>query len=359
MAYNGSGTYALPLAPVVAGTNITVTWANSSLSDIGTALTNALCKDGQSTPTANLKMGNYKFTGLGSGSARTDSLNIGQLQDGALIWLGTGGGTADAITASVSPAITAYAAGQAFRFIASGANTGAVTLNLNSVGNKAITKNGATALAAGDIPADAVCTVVYDGTQFQLVGVFSGSLNADLLLQAGKSIIFEGTTANDFETTLSGGDPTADRTIALPDATDTLVGKATADVLTNKTIDASQLVDASITAAKLDGAQSGSAPIFGARAWVNFDGSGVVAIRASGNVSSITDNGPGDYTVNFTTALPDANYAAVCMVSNSRQYIMDAANGGADPTASAFRFLTMDAAGNAQDCPRNLLAFFR
>jgi lipocalin len=45
------------------------------------------------------------------------------------------------------------------------------------------------------------------------------------------------------------------------------------------------------------------------RAWVNFNGTGTVAIRASGNVSSITDNGTGDYTVNFTAAMSDANYA--------------------------------------------------
>ena len=45
------------------------------------------------------------------------------------------------------------------------------------------------------------------------------------------------------------------------------------------------------------------------RAWVNFNGTGTVAIRASGNVSSITDNGTGDYTVNFTTAMPDSNYS--------------------------------------------------
>jgi hypothetical protein len=46
-----------------------------------------------------------------------------------------------------------------------------------------------------------------------------------------------------------------------------------------------------------------------ARAWVNFNGTGTVAIRASYNVSSITDNGTGDYTINFTNALADANYA--------------------------------------------------
>jgi len=55
----------------------------------------------------------------------------------------------------------------------------------------------------------------------------------------------------------------------------------------------------------------GSAPLYACRAWVNFNGTGTVAIRASGNVSSITDNGTGDYTVNFTEGVEDANYAAV------------------------------------------------
>ena len=54
------------------------------------------------------------------------------------------------------------------------------------------------------------------------------------------------------------------------------------------------------------------ATAYGCRAWVNFNGTGTVAIRASGNVSSITDNGVGDYTVNFTTAMPDANYSLLC-----------------------------------------------
>lgn len=55
----------------------------------------------------------------------------------------------------------------------------------------------------------------------------------------------------------------------------------------------------------------GTAPVYAARAWVNFNGTGTVAIRASGNVSSITDNGTGQYTVNFTTAMTDANYSAL------------------------------------------------
>lgn len=63
----------------------------------------------------------------------------------------------------------------------------------------------------------------------------------------------------------------------------------------------------------------GSAPSYACRAWVNFNGTGTVAIRASGNVSSITDNGAGDYTVNFTTAMPDVNYCCngTCHGGNS------------------------------------------
>lgn len=56
----------------------------------------------------------------------------------------------------------------------------------------------------------------------------------------------------------------------------------------------------------------GNPRYYAARAWVNFNGTGTVAIRAAVNVSSITDNGTGNYKVNFTTAMPDANYATVC-----------------------------------------------
>jgi len=75
-----------------------------------------------------------------------------------------------------------------------------------------------------------------------------------------------------------------------------------------------------VAAARITGAlnATGSAPIYACRAWVNFNGTGTVAIRASGNVSSITDNGTGDYTVNFATAMPDANYS-VAGTSSSKE----------------------------------------
>jgi hypothetical protein len=75
---------------------------------------------------------------------------------------------------------------------------------------------------------------------------------------------------------------------------------------------ATTVVSPTLATPSIDSAQfatvSGTAPIYPCRAWVNFNGTGTVAIRGSGNVSSITDNGTGDYTVNFTTAMFDVNY---------------------------------------------------
>jgi len=68
-----------------------------------------------------------------------------------------------------------------------------------------------------------------------------------------------------------------------------------------------EIVNGAVTTAKLGSGEASGL----AKAWVNFNGTGTVAIRASYNVSSITDNGVGDYTVNFTTAMADANYATI------------------------------------------------
>ena len=94
--------------------------------------------------------------------------------------------------------------------------------------------------------------------------------------------------------TIAAPGTNTNRTLTLPDATATLA--TTTDSITQ-----TQLATA-LNA-------SGSAPIYACRAWVNFNGTGTVAIRSSGNVSSITDGGTGTYTVNFTTAMPDTNYA--------------------------------------------------
>lgn len=170
MSRNGSGTYSLPAGnPVTTGTTISSTTHNNTLSDIATALSDSLAKDGQTTPTANLPMGGYAHTGVGDATARTQYAKVSQVQDGGYVTLSSVSGT-NTITATCAPAITAYAAGQFFTFVSAGANTGAVTLNINSLGAKAVTKEGTTALAAGEIASGAVVCVEYDGTRFQIVG---------------------------------------------------------------------------------------------------------------------------------------------------------------------------------------------
>jgi hypothetical protein len=84
------------------------------------------------------------------------------------------------------------------------------------------------------------------------------------------------------------------------------------------------------------------------KAWVNFNGTGTVAIRASFNVSSITDNGTGDYTINFSTAMSDANYAMSGAAGRSvGDSFVSFAN--ADPTASALRIYSLNSSSAVVD----------
>jgi len=116
------------------------------------------------------------------------------------------------------------------------------------------------------------------------------------------------------------------RTLTLPDATGTV---ATAE---------STLTQFNAT---------GSAPVYACRAWVNFNGTGTVAIRASGNVSSITDNGTGDYTVNFTSAMPDANYSVLTTSTGTFAYQLVGYSGIKGDTATGASIKTTTSIGVA------------
>jgi hypothetical protein len=95
-------------------------------------------------------------------------------------------------------------------------------------------------------------------------------------------------TPSNGSVTLAPEDTASDVTLTVPAGTSSLVSNTTLRTELNAT---------------------GSAPIFACRAWVNFDGTGTPSIRASGNVSSVTRTATGAYTVNFTTAMPDANFS--------------------------------------------------
>ena len=105
------------------------------------------------------------------------------------------------------------------------------------------------------------------------------------------------------------------------------------------------------------------ATAYGCRAWVNFNGTGTVAIRASGNVSSITDNGTGDYTVNFTTALVDGNYSwsgVAGKTAGKNTYVQPFPDTTPTITTSNFRMAVLNSsAGVVSDEPLILLSVFR
>ena len=175
MSRNGSGTYSLPAGnPVTTGTTISSTWANGTLSDIATAITQSIAYDGQTTPVANLPMGTYAHTGVGNATVRTMYASAAQVEDGTLNYLTSVAGT-NTITATAPVGMTGYVAGQVFRFIAAGANTGACTLNLNSIGAKSLVKTDGSALVSGDIASGAAVQVMYDGTNFQLLSDANGA----------------------------------------------------------------------------------------------------------------------------------------------------------------------------------------
>jgi hypothetical protein len=97
------------------------------------------------------------------------------------------------------------------------------------------------------------------------------------------------------------------------------------------------------------------------RAWVNFNGTGTVAIRASFNVTSITDNGTGDYTVNFTNALPDADYATQVtpQATATNTGLMGCLKHSSTPTTSAVRVSVNAIDAGFRDSTYVLVSVFR
>jgi len=181
------------------------------------------------------------------------------------------------------------------------------------------------------------------------------SLNG-VLQKPGSSFTISGATIT-FASNLATGD-VIDFIILLGDTLN--VGTPS-----DSTVTTAKLGDGAVTSAKLGSNAvdtqvlsllnaSGSAPVFGCRAWVNFDGDeSTPSIRASGNVSSITDNGTGDYAVNFTTAMQDANYCTQVSINQSSGSYLRVGSFKTSGTYSTSAVQIICEENNAADVDRN------
>ena len=170
MAYNGSGVFTGLAAshPVVTATVIDSDKHNNLINDI------------------DLPMATYKHTGVGDAAALTDYASANQVVDNALTYGGASAAGTDTYAVSLTISPGAYVAGNRFQFLADVANTDGATLNINSLGAKAILLADGGALEDGHILANSIVDVIYDGTQFLLLNPWIG----------GNEITFEGTTSS-------------------------------------------------------------------------------------------------------------------------------------------------------------------
>lgn len=264
---------------------------------------------------------------------------------------------------------------------ATNANTASAIVARDASGN----------FAAGTITADvtgssgsctgnaATSTKLSSAKTFALTGDVTGSASSDLT--TGPSIA--ATIANDavtfakIQNSAAAGLSVVGRSAAsagdfaeITAATDGHVVRRSGSTVGFGTVATAGIADAAVTAPKLSGAQTGTAPIYGVRAWVNFNGTrnatdtnastngANVLIKASGNVTSVLKNATGDYTITFATALPDGNYAVSAMTTgvntstNTTRHVVvkgDPTTGASDKTTTTLTICCGSSAASSLD----------
>lgn len=350
-AYDGNGTFNRVhnwVSDKAASIAITASRMDAEDDGFAAGLTNAITKDGQTVITADIPFATNKITGLGVGTANTDSLTLGQAQNGGFLYAGTGGGTADVITLTMNPVVTAYVAGQKFRFLALGSNTTTVTVDVNSIGAVALKKRGGSALVANDIPAaGAVIEIVHDGTDFEYsnggIDLLSPGAIGTTTPAAGNFTTIGITTqgTGDFTSigattagTLKG--TTIEGTTSLKLATgatvtgiideDSMATNSATLISTQQSIKA--YVDNNLFPVASQAEQeTGTSLLVGvtpgrqqyhqsaAKAWLKYD-QGSDTINASYNITSVVDGGTGDHDVTIATDFSSSGYVVASITTS-------------------------------------------
>lgn len=227
MAFNGSGTFNRIYKWVTdLGNSVPVTASRMDEEQDGIAagLSNCITKDGQTTLSANIPFNSKKITGLGNGSARTDSITLGQVQDSTYTTLGTTGGSANTYTAAPSPVITAYVEGQQFIVKFNAINTGASTLSVSGLTARSLKKYDGSGAKINVEPGDLQLQyykIIDDGTDYVVSDLVIQPSNRNLIIN-GQGIVAQQGVTFDSTTTPANNDDTYlfDQMVLLSDGND-------------------------------------------------------------------------------------------------------------------------------------------
>jgi len=245
----------------IAGVKVRSDLTDTELEDLATAIENTVARDGQNAATANLPMGGFKHTGVATGSggtSRSEYTSGASVQDGAIWDAGDTGGTSTAFTATLSPAIAAYAAKQLFRVKFNAAFGATPTINFNGVGAKKMyymVGSTATQLTTNNVPQNYVGILRYDASLDSSAGAF---LLLNPPLELGVVSLTTSIAALDAETTIA-----TDDIIPITDTSESnaankmtvanflkVVNALTEDTSPDESLDFIPTYDASATAAK-------------------------------------------------------------------------------------------------------------
>jgi hypothetical protein len=158
------------------GIGIRADYHDSEDNNFALGINESLNAAGLNSPTANIPFGGFKITGAAVGTSASDYATVSQVQGRTIAYAVDSSGT-DSYAITLSPAVSAYAAGQQYVFLVGTTNTGASSLNVSGLGARTIKKWGSSNLSDGDLVVGQLAFVVYDGSDFQLLSTTFGAID--------------------------------------------------------------------------------------------------------------------------------------------------------------------------------------